>query len=348
MKKTDSKGKILITGITGQDGAWLSKLCIDKGYEVYGGVRRISTPNFWRLEYLKIKDKVKIVDFDLIDQANAFDIVRMLKPDYIFNLAAQSFVAPSFKTPLSTTQMNFMGVMYLLEAIRVLSPETKFYQASTSEMFGKVQEVPQKESTPFYPRSPYGVAKLAAHWATINYRESYGIYSTAGILFNHESELRGEEFVTRKITMHAATWANGNTGKILELGNMNSKRDWGYAKEYVEGMWKIMNHKVADSYILATGETNTIRYFVENAYRVVGKEIIWEGKNEKEVGKDKKTGKVLIRVNPIFYRPAEVELLHGDPSKANKELGWKAKIMPDKLAEIMVKSDIGLLSKHSN
>ena len=345
MKNTKSLGKVFITGITGQDGSWLAKLCLEKGYEVHGAVRRISTPNFWRLDFLGIKSKVKLIDYDLIDQANAFETVRSLQPDYIFNLAAQSYVAPSFHSPLSTAQMNFMGVMYLLDAVRVLSPKTRFYQASTSEMFGKTQENPQKESTPFYPRSPYGVAKLAAHWATINYRESYGLFTTAGILFNHESELRGEEFVTRKITLHVAKYSIDNSIKPLELGNIDAKRDWGYAKEYVEGMWAIMNHKTPDTYVLATGVTNTIRYFVEHSFKVIGIEVIWEGKGTDEVGKDKKTGKVIVKINPIWYRPAEVELLHGDPAKANKELGWKAKVMPDKLAEIMVKSDINMLIK---
>jgi len=212
-------------------------------------------------------------------------------------------------------------------------------------MFGKTQENPQKESTPFYPRSPYGVAKLAAHWATVNYRESYGLFTTAGILFNHESELRGEEFVTRKITLHVAKYSLDNSIKPLELGNIDAKRDWGYAKEYVEGMWAIMNHKTPDTYVLATGVTNTIRYFVEHSFKVIGIEVIWEGKGTDEVGKDKKTGKIIVKINPIWYRPAEVELLHGDPTKANKELGWKAKVMPDKLAEIMVKNDINMLIK---
>jgi GDPmannose 4,6-dehydratase len=345
MKNENSKGKVFITGITGQDGAWLAKFCVENGYEVTGAVRRLSTPNFWRLEFLGIKDKVKLIDYDLIDQSSAFETVKNIKPDYIFNLAAQSYVATSFHTPISTANMNYLGVLNLLEAVRLFSPDTRFYQASTSEMFGKAQEVPQKESTPFYPRSPYGVAKLAAHWATINYRESYNLYTTAGILFNHESELRGDEFVTRKISLFVAKFSKDGSIKPLELGNIDAKRDWGYAKEYVEGMWAIMNHNTPDTFVLATGVTNTIRYFVEHSFKVIGIDIVWEGKGTDEVGKDKKTGKIVVKINPIWYRPAEVELLHGDPSKANKELGWKANVMSDKLAEIMVKSDINNLTK---
>lgn len=330
----------LITGATGQDGAWLSKHLLDLGYTVYGAARRNSQPNQGRLEILGIKDKVKMVEFELSDQSNINDVIREIKPDELYNLAAQSFVAASFKQPISTSQVDFMGVLYILDALRQFSKETKFYQASTSEMFGKVQEVPQKESTPFYPKSPYGVAKLAAHWATINYRESYGLFACSGILFNHESELRGEEFVTRKISLHSATWAKGE-GKILELGNMSSKRDWGYAKEYVQGMHLMLQQKNPDAYILATGKTYTIREFVEAAYEVVGINIKWVGKDLEEQGIDKKTGKVIVKVNPQFFRPSEVDLLIGDPSKAKKILGWEAKTDMLSLAKLMVKFDIG-------
>lgn len=329
----------LITGATGQDGSWLSKHLLDLGYTVYGAARRNSQPNQGRLEILGIKDKVKMVEFELSDQSNINDVIREIKPDELYNLAAQSFVAASFKQPISTSQVDFMGVLYILDALRQFSKETRFYQASTSEMFGKVQEVPQKESTPFYPKSPYGVAKLAAHWATINYRESYGLFTCSGILFNHESELRGEEFVTRKISLHAATWAKGE-GKILELGNMSSKRDWGYAKEYVQGMHLMLQQKNPDAYILATGKTYTIREFVEAAYEVVGINIKWVGKDLDEQGIDKKTGKVIVKVNPQFFRPSEVDLLIGDPSKAKKILGWEAKTDMLSLAKLMVKFDI--------
>jgi len=334
--------KAFITGITGQDGAWLSKLLLEKGYEVYGGVRRTSFKNIRNLEILGIADKVKLVDFDLLEYSNILSVIREGQYDEFYNLAAQSFVGVSFKQPIVTANTDAISVAYILESLRTESPQTKFYQASTSEMFGKVQEIPQKETTPFYPRSPYGVAKLYAHWLTVNYRESYGMFATSGILFNHESELRGHEFVTRKITLNVAKRAKG-IDEILELGNIDAKRDWGYAKEYVEGMWLMLQHKEAGDYVLATGKTTTIRDFVEYAFQEIGKEIAWEGEGIDEKGIDKATGKVLVQINEEFYRPAEVDLLIGDPTKAKKVLGWEAKTDVQGLAKIMVQKDIEYL-----
>jgi len=334
--------KAFITGITGQDGAWLSKLLLEKGYEVYGGVRRTSFKNIRNLEILGIADKVKLVDFDLLEYSNILSVIREGQYDEFYNLAAQSFVGVSFKQPIVTANTDAISVAYILESLRTESPQTKFYQASTSEMFGKVQEIPQKETTPFYPRSPYGVAKLYAHWLTVNYRESYGMFATSGILFNHESELRGHEFVTRKITLNVAKRAKG-IDEILELGNIDAKRDWGYAKEYVEGMWLMLQHKEAGDYVLATGKTTTIREFVEYAFQEIGKEIVWEGEGIDEKGIDKATGKVLVQINEEFYRPAEVDLLIGDPKKAKNVLGWEAKTDVQGLAKIMVQKDIEYL-----
>lgn len=336
--------KAFITGITGQDGAFLADLLIKKGYEVYGGIRRTSRRNLSTLEFLGVENKVKLIDFDLLDYSNIFDVIKKHQFDEFYNLAAQSFVGISFTQPISTGMIDGMGVAYILDAIKTTSPHTKFYQASTSEMFGLVQEVPQTEKTALYPRSPYGCAKLYAHFMTVNYRESYGLFATSGILFNHESELRGPEFVTRKITLNVAQRKMGGE-EILELGNLNAKRDWGYAKEYVEGMYMMLQAEKPDTYVLATNQTNTIRYFVEKSFKVIGIDIEWEGEAENEIGRDTKTGKILVKVNKDFYRPAEVELLIGDPSKAKKELGWKPKVYVDELAEIMVKSDIKRLEK---
>jgi len=333
------KKKAFITGITGQDGAWLSKLLLDKGYEVYGGIRRTSFKNTRNLDVLGITNQIKLIDFDLLEYSNIISVIREGQYDEFYNLAAQSFVGVSFKQPIVTANTDAIAVAYILESLRTESPQTKFYQASTSEMFGKVQAVPQKETTPFYPRSPYGVAKLYAHWLTVNYRESYNMFATSGILFNHESELRGHEFVTRKITLNVAKRAKG-IDEMLELGNIDAQRDWGYAKEYVEGMWMMLQHKEADDFVLATGKTTTIREFVEFAFQEIGIEIIWEGKDIEEKGIDKKTGKVLVKINPEFYRPAEVELLIGDPSKAKNILGWEAKTDIKGLAKIMVSKDI--------
>ena len=332
-----------ITGITGQDGAFLAQLLLEKGYKVYGGIRRSSRRNLSTLEYLGVADDVTLVEFELAEQSNITNTIRDLQVDEFYNLGAQSFVGTSFKQPVSTAMVDGIAVTYILDAIKNYSPHTKFYQASTSEMFGLVQEIPQKETTPFYPRSPYGVAKLYAHFITVNYRESYGIFATSGILFNHESELRGPEFVTRKITLNVAQVYKGN-GKVLELGNLDAKRDWGYAREYVEGMYLMLQAEKPDTYVLATGETKSIRYFVEKAFACIDRVIVWEGAGVDEVGKDKATGEVLVKINPEFYRPAEVELLIGDGSKAKADLNWAPTTTIDKLAEIMVKADIARLA----
>lgn len=331
-----------VTGITGQDGAWLSKLLLEKGYTVYGGVRRTSSSNNWRLEFLGIADKVKLVEFDLLDYTNIYQCIRDIQPDEFYNLAAQSFVGTSFKQPVSTGMVDGMGVVYILDILHTISPKTKFYQASTSEMFGQVKQIPQTEETPFYPRSPYGCAKMYAHWMVTNYRESYDMFATSGILFNHESELRGPEFVTRKITLNVAKRYHGN-GEVLELGNLDAKRDWGYAKEYVEGMYLMLQADKPDTFVLATNQTTDIRTFVNSAFNVIDKTIRWEGKNDQEQGFDSKTGELLVKVNPKFYRPAEVELLIGDPAKAKKMLGWEPKTNIAKLTELMVRSDISML-----
>lgn len=336
--------KAFITGVTGQDGAWLAKLLLEKGYKVYGGVRRTSSLNSWRLDFLKIREKVELVDFDLLDYSNIFNVIKNIQPDEFYNLAAQSFVGTSFIQPISTGMVDGMGVAYILDILHTTSPKTRFYQASTSEMFGLVQEVPQKETTPFYPRSPYGCAKLYAHWMTVNYRESYKMFAVSGILFNHESELRGPEFVTRKITLNVAGLGNGKKD-ILELGNLNAERDWGYAKEYVEAMHLMLQVDKPDTYLLATGVKTKIRDFVKMAFQAIGREIFFEGSNENEKGYDSKTGELLVKVNPKFYRPAEVDVLLGDVSKVKKNLHWEPKTSIETLAEIMVKSDLELVRK---
>ena len=331
--------KAFITGITGQDGAYLAELLLEKGYTVFGGFRRLSTPNFVRLDELKVTNKVKLIEVDLLDAGNLTRVISEVKPDEVYNLGAQSFVAHSFKNPVLTGKVTGIGVTNLLESIRMVNPEIKFYQASTSELFGKVQQIPQNEETPFYPRSPYGVAKLYGHWMTINYRESYNIFASTGILFNHESPLRGLEFVTRKVTDAVAKIYHGRQD-FFEIGNMDAKRDWGYAKEYVEGMWKILQAPKADNYVLATGETHSVREWIEVCFSLIDKKIAWEGKDENETGRDAETGKILVKVNPEFYRPAEVDMLIGDYSKAKSELGWEPKVKYKELAEIMLKSDI--------
>ena len=340
MKKTLKK-KALITGITGQDGAYLSELLLKKNYKVFGCYRRTSTANFWRLSELNILNNknLKLIDFDVTDPTNSVSIIRSIKPDEVYNLAAQSFVGTSFSQPNTTSQINAIGTLNLLEAIRLINPKIKFYQASTSEMFGLVQEKQQSESTPFYPRSPYAVSKLYAHWITINYRESYGLFASNGILFNHESPLRGPEFVTRKISIGAARCMLG-IAENISLGNLNAKRDWGFAKEYVEGMWKILQIKKSDNFVLATGKNQTVREFAKLAFKAAGFSIKFEGKNQKEVGIDKKTGKVLIKVNPAFYRPSEVEVLLGDYSKAKSILNWKPNVKLEELARMMVNADV--------
>jgi GDPmannose 4,6-dehydratase len=333
--------KAIVTGITGQDGAYLSQLLLEKGYRVIGTFRRTSSTNFWRIEELGIQNhpNLQLIEFDLTDPGSAVRLLKEHQPQEIYNLAAQSFVGVSFDQPASTSSITGLGVTHLLEAIRIVDRQIRFYQASTSEMFGKVQAVPQQESTPFYPRSPYGVAKLYAHWMTINYRESYGIFGASGILFNHESPLRGREFVTRKISDGIAKI---RTGKLdfLELGNLDSKRDWGFAREYVEGMWRMLQTDKPDTYILATNRSVTVRDFVTLAAQCAGFDLVFEGAGESEVGIDRRNGRTMVRVNPRYYRPAEVDLLIGDASKAKRELSWEAKTTLESLCEMMVNADV--------
>jgi len=333
--------KAIVTGITGQDGAYLAELLLNKGYEVYGTYRRTASVNFWRIEELNIKShpNLNLVEYDLTDQANSIHMVQAIQPDEIYNLAAQSFVGVSFDQPLATAHITGLGCVHLLEAIRIVNPKIKFYQASTSEMFGLVQEIPQTEKTPFYPRSPYGVAKLYAHWMVVNYRESYDIFGCSGILFNHESPLRGQEFVTRKITDTVAKIKLGKQD-CLELGNMDAKRDWGFAKDYVEGMYLMLQADKPDTYVLATNRTETVRDFVTMAFKAIDVELEFQGKDENEVAIDKKSGKVVVKVNPKFYRPAEVDLLIGNPQKAKDELGWEPKSTLEELCAMMVKEDL--------
>ncbi|EPZ8123180.1 GDP-mannose 4,6-dehydratase [Yersinia enterocolitica] len=333
--------KAVVTGITGQDGAYLAELLLEKGYEVYGTYRRTSSVNFWRIEELGI-DKhpnLHLIEYDLTDLSASIRLLQTTQATEVYNLAAQSFVGVSFDQPATTAEITGIGPLNLLEAIRIVNTKIRFYQASTSEMFGKVQAIPQVEDTPFYPRSPYGVAKLYAHWMTINYRESYGIFGCSGILFNHESPLRGREFVTRKITDSVAKIKLGKQD-ILELGNMDAKRDWGFAKEYVEGMWRMLQADVPDTFVLATNRTETVRDFVSMAFKAAGFNLRFEGKDEHEVGIDVATGKTLVKVNPKFYRPAEVELLIGNPQKAKDVLGWEPKTTLEELCQMMVEEDL--------
>jgi GDPmannose 4,6-dehydratase len=333
--------RALVTGVTGQDGAYLTELLLTKGYEVYGTYRRSSSVNFWRMDELGITQhpNLHLLEYDLTDPATTIRLLERTEAQEVYNLAAQSFVGVSFEQPVTTTHITGLGVLYWLEAIRLVNPAVRFYQASTSEMFGKVQAVPQNESTPFYPRSPYGVAKLYAHWMTVNYRESYDLFASSGILFNHESPLRGREFVTRKIVDSVAKIKLG-LQSVLELGNLDAKRDWGFAKEYVEGMWQMLQIDKADTYVLATNRTETVRDFVTLAFQAIDCELTWRGTGEAEQAIDTETGRVLVQINPKFYRPAEVELLIGDPSKAQAELGWSAKTTLEELAQMMVQADL--------
>ncbi|MBQ5946256.1 GDP-mannose 4,6-dehydratase [Massilia sp. ST3] len=333
--------RALITGITGQDGAYLAQLLLEKGYHVTGTYRRSSSVNFWRIEELGIAahPNLNLVEYDLTDLSSSVRLVESSRPDEVYNLAAQSFVGVSFEQPVATASITGLGAVNLLEAIRIVNPKIRFYQASTSEMFGKVQAIPQIEDTPFYPRSPYGVAKLYAHWMTVNYRESYGIFGSSGILFNHESPLRGREFVTRKITDSVAKIVL-NKLDVLELGNLDAKRDWGYAKEYVEGMWRILQADQPDTFVLATNRTETVRDFVTMAFKGANIAVEWSGSGESEAGHCARTGKQLVRVSPKFYRPAEVDLLIGDPSKAKRELGWEPKTTLEELCQMMVDADL--------
>ncbi len=332
----------LITGITGQDGSYLSELLLEKGYEVYGIMRRKSVVDYGNVDH--IKDKLHFIYADMTDVVSLMNAVKISQPDEVYNLAAQSFVATSWEQPLATAEIDALGVTNMLEAIRNVKPDARFYQASTSEMFGLVQEMPQTEKTPFYPRSPYGVAKLYGHWITKNYRESYGLYACSGILFNHESERRGKEFVTRKITYAVARIKQG-VQDHLELGNMDSKRDWGHSKDYVKAMWLMLQQDAPDDYVIATNETRTVREFVETAFGHVDIKIQWEGEGVDEVGKDAATGKVLVKVNKEFFRPAEVDVLLGNPAKADATLGWKRDISFSQLVERMVKNDMALVEK---
>ena len=333
--------KAIITGITGQDGAYLAGLLLEKGYTVYGTYRRTSSVNFWRIEELGVAQhpNLHLVEYDLTDLSCSIRLLESTQATEVYNLAAQSFVGVSFEQPLSTALITGLGPVHLLEAIRIINPKIRFYQASTSEMFGEVQEIPQKESTPFYPRSPYGVAKLYAHWMTVNYRESYDIFGSSGILFNHESPLRGREFVTRKITDSVAKIKLGKLN-CLELGNLDAKRDWGFAKEYVEGMWRMLQVDEPDTFVLATNRSETVHDFVEMAFKSAGINVDFSGKAENEVAVDAHTGKMVMRINPKFYRPAEVDLLIGDPAKAKAKLGWEPKATLEELCQMMGTADL--------
>ena len=331
----------LITGVTGQDGAYLTQVCLKKGYKVIGLFRRSSTNNFWRLRDLDVltNNNLKLVEGDLTDLSSIISIIIKYKPSEIYNLAAQSHVHTSFEQPILTAQITGIGPLNILEAIRIVDKKIRFYQASTSEMFGKVQAIPQNELTPFYTRSPYGVAKLYAHWMTINYRESYGIFACSGILFNHESPLRGLEFVTRKITDGVARIKHGLLDHI-ELGNLDAKRDWGYAADYVEGMWLMLQADRPDDYVLATNRTETVRDFVTMSFKAAGIDVLFQGSGKKEIGVNKNTGTILVKINPDFYRPAEVEILQGSSDKALKFLGWKPTINLEDLCKKMVEADL--------
>src|SRR3989338_1430535 len=339
--------KALIIGITGQDGAYLSKLLLEKGYEVYGAFRRTSDLHLERLKFLGIDKHIKYVPFELLEFTNIYRTIDKIQPDEIYNLGAQSFVALSFEEPIFTADVTAIGVMRVLEAIRAINPKIKFYQASSSEMFGRVQAVPQNEKTPFYPRSPYAVAKVFGHHITVNYRESYNLFASSGILFNHESPLRGFEFVTRKISHGIAGIKCGLQDKIV-LGNLDAKRDWGYAPEYVEAMWFMLQQDKPDDFVIATGESHSVREFIESAFSYIGTDIEWNGSGVNEKGKDKKTGKTVIELSKEFFRPAEVDFLIGDFLKANQKFGWMPKTRFNDLVKIMVEGDIKRLGKNKN
>ncbi len=328
----------LVTGITGQDGSYLAELLLEKGYCVHGLVRRSSLPNLSRIQHLLSDSRLSLHEGDLSDTPSLDRLVKEVQPDEVYNLAAMSHVKVSFEIPEYTSDVDGLGVMRLLEAIRKNCPAARFYQASTSELFGKVQQIPQSETTPFYPRSPYGVAKLYAYWAVVNYREAYGLFACNGILFNHESPRRGETFVSRKITLAAVKMAAGQQDKLL-LGNLDAKRDWGYAKDFVEGMWMMLQHPVPEDYVLATGQTTTVRTFVELAFKELGFDVEWRGSGVEEKGFDRNTGRLLVEVSPDFFRPSEVDLLIGDSSKAKKQLGWESKTSIEELVRLMIAHD---------
>lgn len=340
--------RAIITGITGQDGAYLAKFLLAKNYHVYGTYRRTASTNFWRIEELGIRNhpELELIEYDLTDLGASIRMIERTNPDEIYNLAAQSFVGVSFDQPITTSNVTGIGVVNLLEAVRIVDPNIRFYQASTSEMFGLVQAIPQNEETPFYPRSPYGVAKLYAHWMTMNYRESYGIFGASGILFNHESPLRGLEFVTRKIT-HAVASIRLEKQSVLELGNMDAQRDWGFAGDYVGGMWSMLQIDYPDTFVLATNRTETVRDFVTMSFKAADIDIEWKGRAESETAVDSVTGETLVRVNPKYYRPAEVELLIGDPAKAARVLGWKPNTQLEDLCKAMVEADLVRVAKGS-
>ncbi len=331
----------LITGITGQDGAYLARLLLDKGYTVFGTFRRASSVNFWRIKELGIHEHPRLhpVEFDLTDLSTCIRLLENTRPLEVYNLAAQSFVWVSFEQPVTTAEITGIGAVNLLEAIRIVNPAIRFYQASTSEMFGKVKKFPQDEDTPFYPRSPYGAAKAYAHWMTVNYREAYNIFACSGILFNHESPLRGLEFVTRKISNSMARIKLG-LQDCLELGNLEARRDWGYAEEYVDGMWRMLQADRPDTWVLATGRSETVREFVNMSAGAVDMDIQWRGRGPEETGVDPATGRVIVRINPRYYRPAEVDMLMGNPEKARRELGWEPRTSLDDLCTMMVRADV--------
>ena len=333
--------KALITGVTGQDGAYLAQLLLEQGYRVYGAYRRTSSVNFWRLAELGIEHhpQLQLLEFDLTDLSAAIRLIERTECDEIYNLAAQSFVGVSFEQPITTSEITGLGALHLLEAIRIVNPKIRFYQASTSEMFGKVQAVPQNEETPFYPRSPYGVAKLFAHWMCVNYRESYGIFASSGILFNHESPLRGKEFVTRKITDSLAKIKLGQQ-KVLEIGNLDAQRDWGFAQDYVDGMWRMLQADNPDTFVLATNRTVCVRQFVSMAAQHIGLDLEWQDLATSEVGIDRQSREVIVRVNPHYFRPAEVDLLIGDYAKAKAVLGWQPQATLEALCAMMVEADL--------
>ena len=334
--------RALITGVNGQVGSYLAELLLEKGYKVYGLMRRKSSVDYGNVEH--IKDKIEFIYADMADVVSLTNAMRISQADEVYNLAAQSFVGTSWEQPVATAEIDGIGALNMLEAIRMIKPNAKFYQASTSEMYGLVQAIPQNEDTPFYPRSPYGVAKLYGHWITKNYRESYDMYACSGILFNHESERRGKEFVTRKITDAVARIKFG-VQEVLELGNLDAKRDWGHAKDYVRAMWLMLQQDEADDYVIATNETRTVREFVERTFKYVNIDIVWEGSEVNEIGKDKATGKTVVKINPDFFRPAEVDILIGDPNKAETKLGWKREIPFVELVERMIKNDLMLVEK---
>lgn len=334
--------RALITGITGQDGSWLAELLLQKGYQVYGAMRRKSVVDYGNAVH--IKDDIRFIYTDMTDLPSLINAVKISAPDEVYNLAAQSFVGTSWEQPSATADIDALGVLNLLEAVRLVQPKARFYQAATSEMFGKVQEMPQTESTPFYPRSPYGVAKLYGYWITKNYRESFDMFACSGILFNHESERRGKEFVTRKITDAAARIRYG-LQECLELGNLDARRDWGHAQDYVWAMWLLLQNDHPQDYVIASNETRTVREFAQTAFGYAGIDIGWEGEGIYEVGRNRANGRIVIKVNEEFFRPAEVEVLWGNPEKAKRELGWKREISFERLVERMVKNDMELVKK---